>query len=167
MITKKCPKCETIKENKNFAKGASYCRLCQSNYMREWRKKNYKKAIEISCNWKKKNYKRAKQVTKEWHEINKGKRKGYLSSSYKKRRQYMLKYLYGLSPDDVENILKKQKFRCAICGTKEIQGRNLCIDHKHNTDKVRGILCHACNHGLGCFKDNPEFLLSSIEYLKS
>jgi hypothetical protein len=33
--------------------------------------------------------------------------------------------------------------------------------------KVRGLLCHNCNKGLGNFRDNIEFLESAVSYLKS
>jgi hypothetical protein len=42
----------------------------------------------------------------------------------------------------------------------------LCIDHCHETNLVRGLLCHDCNKGLGNFKDNIIFLQIAIEYLK-
>lgn len=39
------------------------------------------------------------------------------------------------------------------------------IDHDHRTGKVRGILCQACNLGLGKFRDDPALIKSAIRYL--
>lgn len=60
------------------------------------------------------------------------------------------------------NKLKKESDGCAICGLKV----NLVIDHCHVTRKIRGILCQNCNHGIGKFKDNTDFLNKASEYLK-
>lgn len=43
--------------------------------------------------------------------------------------------------------------------------KSLSIDHNHQTGKVRGLLCHHCNVGLGHFKDNIELLNSALDYL--
>ena len=51
---------------------------------------------------------------------------------------------------------------CLLCGIKT---EKLVIDHCHKTKRVRGLLCHQCNSGLGHFKDNTEFLLKAVEYL--
>ena len=34
------------------------------------------------------------------------------------------------------------------------KSKNLCIDHCHNKGKVRGLLCHSCNLGIGLLKEN-------------
>lgn len=59
------------------------------------------------------------------------------------------------------DICQQQDHSCAICGSKE----HLFLDHCHDTRHVRGALCPSCNSGLGYFKDNPQTLLSAIEYL--
>jgi hypothetical protein len=51
---------------------------------------------------------------------------------------------------------------CQICGTNL---KPFHIDHDHKTNEIRGLLCRACNHGLGNFKDNPKLLIKAANYL--
>lgn len=53
---------------------------------------------------------------------------------------------------------------CAIC-FQRFHLTKLVIDHDHQTDKIRGLLCSACNAALGSFKDNIFYLRSAIYYL--
>ena len=82
------------------------------------------------------------------------------------------KYRYGISENELNKIFIEQGGVCAICGLSESQtskyGRmkKLSIDHCHTTNKVRGLLCVACNTGLGGFKDNIDILASAISYLQ-
>ena len=39
------------------------------------------------------------------------------------------------------------------------------IDHDHKTGKLRGLLCHQCNVGIGNFKDSIDTMLNAILYL--
>lgn len=64
---------------------------------------------------------------------------------------------FGLTQEEWDALPKC----CVICGTTE----NLCVDHSHQTGRVRGRLCHACNKGLGFFKDNPTLLFRAAEYV--
>lgn len=74
---------------------------------------------------------------------------------------------YGLTLPEYNDMIEIQESKCLICGThlKDLL-RGLCVDHCHTTGKVRGLLCHNCNSGLGLFKDNIEFLKSAILYLQ-
>lgn len=42
----------------------------------------------------------------------------------------------------------------------------VAVDHSHKTGKFRGLLCNACNKGLGFFKDSSELLDKASAYLK-
>ena len=82
-------------------------------------------------------------------------------------KEARLQSQYGLSLNDVAKILDKQHGRCPICGKRlpRKYGPQMAIDHDHKTGKVRGILCHRCNQGLGFFRDNTQLLTNAIKYL--
>lgn len=67
--------------------------------------------------------------------------------------------------EDYNLVLASQGGGCAICKKPEPEGRKLCVDHDHITDRIRGLLCTKCNAGLGQFKDNAELLKQAIRYL--
>jgi len=84
-----------------------------------------------------------------------------------KRHRNKLRYGYKLSVLQYNLMLAEQNGRCAICGTVKCDtGRRFAVDHDHETGTIRGLLCRACNQGLGQFKDNPELLSKAFEYLK-
>jgi hypothetical protein len=93
------------------------------------------------------------------------------SASYRvtnpnKARSAELKRLYGITLNDYLEILEAQNGRCAICGTDVPGGKGAFhVDHCHTSNKVRGLLCHHCNVGIGNFKDNISTLASAILYL--
>jgi hypothetical protein len=70
---------------------------------------------------------------------------------------------YGLSFEAYQELLNKQEGCCGICGIK-FEG-SIHIDHCHSTRRVRGLLCLACNLGLGQFRDSPQLLRQAIDYL--
>lgn len=79
-----------------------------------------------------------------------------------RRRVYREKY--NLEPEQYDLMLSNQNGVCAICKKPPIKTR-LCVDHCHKTGKVRKLLCHTCNLGLGNFKDNQDLLKNAFDYL--
>ena len=70
-------------------------------------------------------------------------------------------YKLNISYQDVLEVVLTETI-CGICASDT----KLCIDHCHDTGKVRGRLCSNCNRALGLFQDNVEFLESATQYLK-
>ena len=90
---------------------------------------------------------------------------------HKNREQHRInqfKKKYNLSKEDYFKLIELQNNKCSVCNTdglKSSKGK-LFIDHCHTTGKIRGLLCHHCNIGLGMFKDSEELLVKAGEYLK-
>jgi hypothetical protein len=45
------------------------------------------------------------------------------------------------------------------------QYRKLVVDHDHETGKIRGLICNACNCALGFVRDEPDTMRRLIAYL--
>ncbi len=84
-----------------------------------------------------------------------------------KRKDAVLKTKYGISLEQYNHLLKVQWNACKICGSTAPSGGVFSVDHCHKTGKVRGLLCHLCNIGLGAFKDSTETLKKAISYLET
>lgn len=100
-------------------------------------------------------------ISRDWYHGNRG-----------RAREQMIRWRFGITGEEYAARFTAQGGVCAICGKpSEVDGaynkRNLAIDHDHLTGAVRGLLCHHCNNGLGCFKDSIPSLLQAIDYLKA
>ena len=79
-----------------------------------------------------------------------------------------------MTVQNYEEMLERQGGRCAICRRTEPNGvtkaghdgeKKWHIDHCHETNEVRGLLCGECNKGLGQFRDDRVTLQKAIDYL--
>jgi hypothetical protein len=85
-------------------------------------------------------------------------------------RKYDLKKSYNMTIEQYDEMLLKQNNCCGICkkhiseiiSTKKF---NFCVDHDHNTGRIRGLLCDKCNRGIGLLRDDINILINAIEYL--
>lgn len=57
----------------------------------------------------------------------------------------------------------KQQAQCAMCG--KVFCDDDCIDHDHETNELRGLLCSTCNSGIGFLKDSADLCLKAYNYL--
>lgn len=75
---------------------------------------------------------------------------------------------YGMTIEDYDLMLANQGGRCAICesGDSGRKGARFAIDHNHETGVIRGLLCRACNTGLGLLNDDPERIRNAAKYLE-
>lgn len=82
---------------------------------------------------------------------------------------------YGMTWDQYQAMLTAQDGGCAICGQRCSTGRLLAVDHDHACCPeasrscgrcVRGLLCNACNQGVGKFEDDPMRLRAAATYLE-
>ncbi len=60
---------------------------------------------------------------------------------------------------EAQALLKKQKGICALCPKPAVH-----LDHCHETKKVRGWLCHACNMHMAPIDKDPLWVLRALEY---
>lgn len=112
--------------------------------------------------------------TADWREIHcipcaREKTKSDTDLQYKNKKWYCMRK-YGISIENLHEMLADQGFSCAICGSSielfsGIKGpREAHIDHCHSTGVVRGILCRVCNPRVGVV-EVPGFLEKALAYL--
>lgn len=90
-------------------------------------------------------------------------------------RDKMRAQRFGVTREQFDALLESQGGRCAICKSEDPGISHWHMDHDHaccpNSDKTcgncnRGILCSACNMGLGLLRDDTGILLSAVAYLE-
>lgn len=137
-----CFKCDTPLDGAH----RTYCKSCAAAYQRERRQS------DLGAD---RAYRRG------WYAANPEKAKRY-------RRQNMLRMNYGMELADYQAMHEAQDGRCAICDVKEAEapkGR-LFVDHDHETDEVRGLVCSNCNLAIGLFDDNVKRIEQAIRYIR-
>lgn len=111
---------------------------------RKYREKNREKIRISNRKWQLKNYDQNRNIQK----------------------NCTLKRYYGITLEEYDLLLEKQGYKCAICGIDKAENvKSFAVDHCHKTGKVRGLLCHKCNIGLGHFDDSSNLLIKAVSYL--
>ena len=155
-----CQKWQKTNAEKVRAKSREYHKA-NPEYCREWKKTNPEKVKAACQKWRKANREKLKERNKAHPEIAKA---------------AALKHNYGLTLAEYTALLDKQYGVCAICGKSEWgavgNGHGYRkhsvprVDHNHATGKVRGLLCHKCNRGLGFFNDDADLVFKAAHYLR-
>lgn len=139
---KKCPRCKRVLCRQSmFNHSRSLCNDCENERQRQYQSK------------------RLKNGTSE-----------YKAKVRSMNRKSCLKTRYGISYDKFKEMSQAQDNRCMICRRlpweSRINLKELCVDHDHETGKVRGLLCSQCNTALGLFSDSKEKLNAAVNYLE-
>ena len=101
-----------------------------------------------------KNREKVLETQKKWNEKN-----------FERRKNVILKNVYGITLDDYYKMFNEQKGKCAICSKHQNKLiKKLSVDHCHKTNKVRGLLCKNCNVALGFYEKYDKELFE--KYLK-
>lgn len=107
-----------------------------------------------------------KELNRIFYLKNKDKIKAKSVLYYKNNKEKILKRLtlreYGVSPEEYDEMVKKQGNRCCICQKED--SRALSVDHDHKTGKVRALLCSKCNLYVGHI-ENTELLEKALQYI--
>jgi hypothetical protein len=119
-----------------------HCRTCERQRMRSTYEANKESWAAQTQAWKEAN-------PDKWDET--------------KERSRLKKY--GLTPEQHQALFEAQDGLCHIC--KDPLTRRVHLDHDHVTNKIRGLLCHRCNVGLGHFRDRPDLLRAAAAYLET
>lgn len=72
---------------------------------------------------------------------------------------------FKVTQAEFDAMLEAQGGVCKICGGPPIGKTRLSIDHDHQTNKVRGLLCDRCNVGLAQFQEKTDLLIRAAKYL--
>jgi hypothetical protein len=99
-------------------------------------------------------------------ECDKARVKARHQANPERTRNNDLKRNYGITLQEHQEMYENQSGRCAIC-KKEGDGKwkKLCVDHNHETGKVRQLLCRRCNMILGQAYDDASLFSEMILYL--
>lgn len=137
---KTCKKCGETKalaefhrapQNKDGRSGG--CKSCDNVLKRAWKTANLERHTENGRRWREANPELAREL----------------------KRRSVLQSKYGITPAEYREMLASQNGGCACCGTSDPGARrsNFCVDHCHETGRIRGLLCSPCNTAIGILGD--------------
>lgn len=137
----------------------------QLAYMKKYYAENKEQILETNQRWRDKNRELHLKRSMEYHWKNRNaillKKREYAKRT-KDRRAHLLRLKkFGLTQEAYTIMVKAQNGCCAVCGRKE----KLVVDHDHETNRVRALLCSPCNTALGLFDENLGRLQAAVYYL--
>ena len=79
-------------------------------------------------------------------------------------RNSWLKTAYGITLRDYNAMVERQDGLCGSCRRRPTE--KLHVDHCHETQMLRLLLCRTCNIGFGYFGDDPDLMRAGADYLE-
>lgn len=72
---------------------------------------------------------------------------------------------YGITLEQKLALIKSQKGRCALCGTRLSKNPSQCaVDHCHKSKKIRGVVHRGCNVALARLGDEKSAIFRLVKY---
>lgn len=83
-------------------------------------------------------------------------------------RATTLRRVYKITLEQYDSILEAQGNVCGLCGGPFSDSPSLkeCVDHCHQTGRIRAVIHDRCNRGIGAFSDSLELVELAVVYLK-
>lgn len=135
------------KKKKNIKSSGYRCKQCRYERRKKWEADNPEKMKAMRVN-----------------------HKNHPDAAIRSRRN-SLKKNYAMTLEQYNNLVVLQNNKCAICKKHESvidyqtkQPRFLSVDHCHETNKNRGLLCNKCNHAFGLLLEDIEIMQNMIIY---
>ena len=85
-----------------------------------------------------------------------------MTDKRRQKRAHNLWVRYRVTLAEFEALSAKNKGKCEICQERE----GTCVDHCHDTNVVRGLICKKCNSAIALLGDTPEGVRNAFNYLK-
>lgn len=123
-------------------------------YQQRWYRRNRKRVLRKTRIWQAKNARRVKARRRVW-----------LRENRDKTRAQRLRFHYGITPNEYDALLKRQRGVCAVCHRPPDE-RFFCIDHDHKTGRVRGLLHRRCNLLVGQLERHRGSIRALLAYVK-
>ena len=123
----------------------------------------------MAKDWYERNKEKAIAKVREWREQNVDAVKQYRADNRQKHYRQELVRKYGVEPAWFDEQLHRQGNACGCCkrpfqwGNKQTTPH---VDHCHDSQAVRGILCNRCNTVLGLCEDDDKLLSTLARYLR-
>jgi Recombination endonuclease VII len=89
----------------------------------------------------------------------------YYSSHKREEKDSRLRRTYGITLEDYEHLLEQQNFQCYFCEVVHSDKKPLHVDHDHETNRIRGLLCLSHNQAIAKFGDSPAGVTNLLQYL--
>jgi hypothetical protein len=88
-----------------------------------------------------------------------------LQENINKKKNIELIKKYGITLKQLQQMIIAQNNKCAICHSLFKNNKDTQVDHDHDKNIIRQLLCSKCNVGLGYFDENIERMKNAIEYI--
>jgi hypothetical protein len=151
-----CKRCQS--DTERYARGD--CKICNNVCKAAWREAHPEERRSRDAAYRKAHPEK----------YNTSGRASWRKANKEKIKMYWIRKTYGLTSEEYKKLLDDQKGVCYLCHQPETRKRRgallpLCLDHCHQSGKVRKFLCFRCNTVLGMVEEDPILVENLKTYI--